>query len=574
MTGAGLLGDLTIALAAGFVGALVARQLRLPPIVGYLVAGAVVGPAGFKLVRNSEAVSAMGELGVALLLFVLGVELSLRSLVSMRSAALVAAPVQIAVSVALGYGLGRLLGWSLQSGLILGFVVALSSTTVGVRLLGDRGEANTNHGRLMITILLVQDLAAVFMVGMLPLLAGGAATGLGGGGALVARGLAFLLAVVLLAHWVVPALLRFVARSYRREVFVALAALMCFGGAFAGYELGFSLALGAFVAGLMLSESDYAHELLADITPLRDLLGLIFFVSLGLLFEPRVVMAHPTWIVAILAAVIVGKGLIVLGSSLLARFHLRSASIAAFGLAHIGEVSFVIAALAADARLISLSQRSLIDAAAGISLLLSPALLSAGGAAYMRLRAADRAGAAEDDVGGQCAVEAAPVIICGYGRVGSHVGEMLLQEGQTLAVIDYDQRVVTHLRQRGVTALYGDAARRRVLIAAGAANGCLAILALPDAVTTRLAARALRRINPSLRIIARVHVADDIDVLYREGAEEVVHAEFEASLEIMRHTLLRLGRGPEAVQERIDGIRQEQYRSLRDEEMGRSVGAG
>ncbi|HUT75072.1 MAG TPA: cation:proton antiporter [Armatimonadota bacterium] len=568
MTGADILRELTIALGAGLAGGLVARSLRLPTIVGYLVAGVAAGPAGLNVVRDLDTVTSMAELGVALLLFALGVELSLRSLRQGKLAALVAAPTQLALSVGLGYGLGELLGWGFNPALILGFALALSSTMVVVRLLGDRGELHTNHGRLMIAVLLVQDLAAVLMVGVLPFLAGTSAMGLAALGGLLIKGLIFLLGVFVLAHWLVPALLRVVARSYNKEVFVALAAMLCFGGAFGAHYLGFSLALGAFVAGLVLGESDYSHEVLADITPLRDLFGMVFFVSLGLLFDPASVLDHPAWALAILAAVVAGKAAIVVAACLLARFHVRSALVAGLGLANVGEFSFVVATVAFSSGLITREHLSLVQAVAAISLLLSPALFGAGGALYRRLRlvaAADEQLAREElrDLPQGCAEREAFVLLCGYGRVGRHVGETLLEDGEHFAVVDFDQGVVAELRSRGTPAFYGDAASWRVLEAAGAERCCLAVLALPDAITTRLAIRALKRVNPHLAVLARVHPTEEIDPMYREGADEVVQAEFEASLEIIRHTLLHLGREPAAAQARVDAVRRQRYLALR-----------
>ncbi|UCH33297.1 MAG: cation:proton antiporter [Armatimonadota bacterium] len=567
MTGVEAVRDLTVVLCVGLASALISRRLGLPVVAGYLVAGVVAGPGGLNLVRDLDAVMGMAELGVALLLFTLGVDLSVRSLTRLKSASLVAGPLQLALSVGLGYALGRAWGWDTDSSLILGFALALSSTMVVVKLLGERGELHTNQGRLMIAVLLVQDLAAVLMVGALPVLTGTRAFGADAMAVLLGKGLAFLIAVYVLARLVIPRLFSVVARGYTKEVFVVTAAALCFGGAWGSQLLGFSLALGAFIAGLMISESDYSHEVLADVTPLRDLFAIIFFVSLGLLFEPGAVLRHPGWAISVLAAVVVGKALIVFVAALAAGFHMRSASAAGLGLSQIGEFSFVVATLAYRSGLLTREQLSLVEAVALITLLASPALLAAGDALYQRLRSRRAVEhvpleAAQDDAAYACGGER-PVLICGYGRVGRHVGEMLLQDGAPFAVVDFDQVIVAELRQRGISALYGDAASARVLEAAGAKESCLAVLALPDAMTTRLAIRSLKRISPGLPILARVHPTEEIDAMYREGAEEVVQAEFEASLEMLRHTLLRLGRDPRAAQARTDAVRQQRYLALR-----------
>jgi CPA2 family monovalent cation:H+ antiporter-2 len=266
--------------------------------------------------------------------------------------------------------------------------------------------------------------------------------------------------------------------------------------------------------------------------------------------------------------VVVGKALIVLAAALLARFHIRSAAVAGLGLAQIGEFSFVVATLAFQGDLITRQHLSLIQAVAGISLLLSPALLSIGGVLYNRLRtltAADELLSREElrQLPRACDEGEAFVLVCGYGRVGRHVGETLLEEHEHFAVVDFDQGIVAELRARGIPAIYGDAAGWRVLEAAGAERCCLAVLALPDAMTTHLAMRALKRVNPGLAVIARVHPTEEIDPMYREGADEVVQAEFEASLEIIRHTLLHLGKDAAAAQARVDAMRQQRYLDLR-----------
>jgi CPA2 family monovalent cation:H+ antiporter-2 len=539
--------DLAAVLAAGLLGALAARALALPTLAGYLLAGIALGPSGLDLITETGLIEVMAELGVALLMFAIGVELSLRLLTRVKAISLVAAPLQIAFTTALGYGLGRWLGWSGPQALVLGFVLALSSTMVVVKLLTARGTLQTRHGEAMVAILLVQDLAAVMMVAALPALSGA-----GGGSALLGlllKGAGFVVGAVVLARWLVPVLLRVAARSYNREIFVLAFAVLCFGGAASGYWLGLSLALGAFLGGLVVSESPYSHEAIANVTPLRDLFGAVFFVSLGLLSDVRGATQRPGWAALLLLAVLVAKPLLTAVAVLAARLHVRAAVVAGLGLGQIGEFSFLVATLAWQMGLLTPEAHSLIIAVATLSLLAAPAMLRLGEILSARMREEKRLDAllARGELR-RAAREPAPrrdhTIICGYGRVGHLVGEALLRERYPLVVIDYDIRIVTDLQARQVPVIYGDAASPALLAAAGADQARLAVVALPEGRSVAVAVRELRRANAQLPISARAHSAQEATTVRAEGADRAVYAELEAGVEVMRQALVALGRDP------------------------------
>jgi len=551
--------DLAIVVAGGFLGAVAARALRLPTVAGYLAVGVLLGPAGTGLVGDSEIISSLAELGVGLLLFAIGVEVSLNSLVRMKPAALVAAPAQIVLTAGLGYGIGQLIGWGEAASVVLGFSLALSSTMVVVKLLSERGELHTRHGQAMLAMLLVQDLAAVFMVAALPLLSGA-----GGGLHLVmGRAALFVIGVYVLARYVAPVLMRAVARHYSREVFAVMSGTLCFGGAAVAHVLGFSLAMGAFAAGLMISHSHYRHQVLSDVTPLRDLLATVFFVSLGLLWEPQAIWGQWAWAALLLAAVLVGKPIIATASLLLARYHPRNAVAAGLGLGQIGEFSFLVMTLAWRAGVLGDAAHALLIPIAGVTLLLSPALMRLGEIGYGRL---SRSGLGEKLIACQEERPGSPapemeghVVLCGYGRVGGLVGEVLRGQRQPLVVIDYDHEAVVALRGSGTPAVYGDASRRAVLEAAGASRARLAIIALPDGASSAAAISELQTINPSLLVIARAHGVPELEALCQTGADEVVYPEYEAGLEIIQHALLLLGHDQEATREMVGDLRRDGY---------------
>jgi len=503
-----------------------------------------------------------------LLMFALGVELSFRSLGKVKAVGAIAAPTQILLSIGLGYGIGLRLGWPAAQALVFGFVLALSSTMIVVKLLRERGELHTPPGKVLVAMLLIQDLAGVIMIGLLPVL-----PNLGAGDyfqlcEIIGFGAVFVGLTAILATWVAPALMDLVGKNYSKEIFVATTALLCFGGAALSYTFGFSLAIGAFVAGLMISESRYRHEVLASVAPLRDLFGLVFFVSLGLLFDRREILQHPGWTAVLLGAVLFGKALVAITSLMLAGYHARTALIAGLGLAQIGEFSFLIVLLAQRIGLLEPEAGSLFIAVAVLSFLTSPVLMGLGSKLYdwgRRWSPAENALAAHElqYSRSRAAKLENHVLLCGYGRVGRPIGEILWEEKQPFAVIDCEHGVIAEMEARGVPAFFGDPGSSHLLQAAGGEKARLAIIALPDAISTRVTLQAIHRLNPALPIIARVHFREEIEPIYAGGAEEAVLAEFEASLEMIRHSLLRLGGNEQTIQARLDAIRRSHYGKLR-----------
>ncbi len=556
--------DLMLVLLAGFGGAMLAHFVRLPLIAGYLLAGFLLGPSALGLLRDSELISQMAEFGVAMLMFTIGVELSVGSLLRTRSAALVAAPFQILLTIALGYSVGLFLMRGEAESLVLGFILALSSTMVVVKLLSVRGELHTRHGQAMVAILLAQDLVAVLMVAALPMLSdlanhNFASLFIAGGKAVL-----FVVLVVVFARSIAPFLLRLAAKIYSKEMFIIMAAAICFTGAAAGHLLGLSLAIGAFAAGLVISESHYSHEILSDVTPLRDLFGMVFFVSLGLLFDAQAVQSHWVWIIALALAVFLGKPIIAGTGLLAAGYHIHNAVIGGFGLAQIGEFSFLITALAWRLGLLSQEMHSTFIAVASLSLLLTPAMVKSGSWLYHRLRTLR----SWDSLIDHHEREAAPgrgeqmsdhVLLCGYGRVGKLVGDILLDREISFVVIDFDQAIIAELTRQNIPAIYGDASRPAVLEAAGAARARLAVVALPGGPGTRLAVRYLRQMHAGIKIVARAHQSHELEEVCRDGATEAVYAEYAAGIEMLRHTLLFLGGDSEEIEALLSTLRENRY---------------
>jgi CPA2 family monovalent cation:H+ antiporter-2 len=567
------LADLGAALLAALVGGFVARLMRLPLLVGYLVAGIVVGPYTPGFVADREAVHSVAQLGVVLLMFAIGTHLSLKELRSARRVALIGGGAQILGTISLGFLVALALGWGSYGGLFLGCALALSSTAVMMRLLEERGELGTNHGKAIMAVLVVQDLAVVAMVALLPSLAEittGGSEVLGAVGWSVLKAGVLVTLTLLLAMRVVPAILDRVARTGSQELFLLVVVGVCLAAAYLAQLAGLSVELGAFLAGVVISESDYAHEVFSQVRPLRDLFASLFFVSIGMLLNPAFLLRHWLPVLVVVLAIIVGKGLIAGAALYAAGCHGRTAVLAGLGLAQIGEFSFVLADIGGRRALIPPEVAAVILAAAVITILLTPFVFGAGGALYRwlntipvmprRLNRPPQMSAAA----GPGEQPAARVVILGSGRVGRYVSDALRRMAVPQVIVDYDATAVDRLRATGVPVVYGDATSEEVLKQARPAGAELAVVALPEAAATQMAVRLLKRLAPELPVVARVHRGVDIPRVREAGADAVVYAEFEAGMEMVRQSLDRLGFPDPEVDQYISEVRQVRYRDERD----------
>lgn len=566
-----LLFDLLMAVGAGWLGGLVARAVKAPLVVGYLAAGAIIGPHALGVIKEGAEVHTIAGLGVVLLLFALGVELSPRELLHVRKVAVWGGGAQVSLTIVLGYLLGWGMGWDLTARVVLGFALALGSTAVIVKSLSERGEVHTQHAKVVVGINVVQDLAAVALVGLLPilgLLAGSQVTTVriaGDLGLLGAKAAMFIGVILLLARTAVPRVLRRVARSGSRELFLATVVVLCLAGASVAQALGFSLALGAFLAGMMVSESEFRHETFAHVAPLRDLFGLLFFVSLGMLLDTAIILRDPWPVLLIAAAVVIGKSLLVCAIVLFAGYHLRTAIMSGLALGQIGEFSFVIIQIALQRGYTPQGSYSTIIAAAVISIALTPVLLRLGRPLYDQaarlppLQGLTRA-AREKTQLALAREQTDYVLLCGYGRVGRVVSDVLSDFEVRMLVIDYDQHTVERLRREGMLALYGDAANPLLLGQAGVKDARAAVVTLPESRDALLALKHLNQVSPEMPTVARGVAQRDLDRCYEFGAEEVSVPEVECGLELARHTLIRLGFDSGEVQQHIDNARLTRYR--------------
>lgn len=529
--------DLALVFAAIVVGGAVAWRLGQPLVLGYVLGGLLVSPfTPGPAVSDPRAFEALAEVGVVLLMFSVGLDFSLRDLRRVRWVALAGAPLGMLLSIALGLLAGTLLGWPRLQGVAVGAVVSVASTMVMARLLADRGELNSRHGQIMIGIGLVEDLAVVVLTVLLPALGALEAQRMAAIALALGRAAAVLVPFAWLAGRAVPRLLARVAGTQSAELLLLVALAVGLGTAALSQALGLSLALGAFLAGLVISESDYAHETLARLLPLRDVFVALFFVTVGALIHPAAVVASPGLLVLLLALIVPGKLLTRMAVVRLFGYPPATAFLVGLGLAQIGEFSYVLVQVARAAGQVSEEIYQATLAASLVSILAN---------ALLGRWVAPRVGAAiERSTRREApAPEGPDVVVCGFGRVGSAVGEALETFGVRYAVIERDPDIVRELRRRGIACLYGDAAHASLLERAGVPAARLVVVALPEIDRARLAVAAARRLNPEVPILARAHGAREAEQVRRAGATEVIQPEAEAAATLIRHALERLGFG-------------------------------
>ena len=544
--------DLAYILVAAVGGGALAWRAHQPLILGYVLGGLLLSPfTPGPAVADAHRFELFAEIGVILLMFSIGIELSLRDLLRVKWVAIAGAPLGMVLSISLASAVGALLGWSSVQGLVVGMVVSVASTMVMARLLIDRGELHSRHGRVMIGIALVEDIAVVVLIVLIPVL------GELDAGRLLAVGRALGSAALILGPFlylaakVMPRLLLMVARTQNEEIFLLVALALAVGAAALTQAVGLSLALGAFLAGLLINQ-DYAHHTLARLLPVRDVFVALFFLTVGALMNPWTVFENLPLLATIVGLVVVGNFLIWTGVARAFGYPLPVALMAGVGLTQIGEFSFILIQVARGAGRVGDDVYNTTLAASLITMLINAAL--------MRLvpRWIGRAQLARAAV--VASAEPPPglsthIVLCGFGRVGSAVAEAFETFDRPYVAIERDPEIVKGLRARGIPCLYGDASNRRILEVAGAAHAALAVIALPDAERVYLAAGHLRELNPGVPILARSHDADERDRLLRAGASEVIQPELEAGSTLIRHALRRLAVPRAAVLDYLDRFR-------------------
>jgi CPA2 family monovalent cation:H+ antiporter-2 len=547
----------TIAAALGFglLFGMLAVRLKLPALVGYLAAGIVIGPATPGFVADVSLASQLAEIGVMLLMFGVGLHFSLRDLLDVRRIALPGAVLQIAVATAMGIGMAHLWGWSLGAGLVFGLALSVASTVVLLRALESRGILDSMNGRIAVGWLVVEDLVTVLVLVLLPALAGP----LGGKGAdgdtslLVALGKtllqvgAFVAFMLIVGRKLFPWFLWRVAKTASRELFTLAVIAAAVGIAYGSSELfGVSFALGAFFAGMVLRESDLSHRAAEESLPLRDAFSVLFFVSVGMLFDPAVLVDSPLRVLAVVAVIIFGKSIAAMVLVLALRYPLNTAITVSASLAQIGEFSFILAALGISLELMPQEGQSLILAGAIISIAVNPLLFTAIEPLQRWLRAnsqAVRNMEASPDPLAELPMSVpherltGQVVLVGYGRVGQRIADALTAQGVHFVVAEENRELVEALRRRDQPAVVGNAAEPAVLIQAHIARASVLVIATPDTFHVRTMVETAKMLNPTIRCVVRTHNEEEAELLRKETGGKVFLGEHELAGSMTRYVM-------------------------------------
>ncbi|NMG32453.1 YbaL family putative K(+) efflux transporter [Aromatoleum evansii] len=552
----------TIAAAFGFALVLgfVAERLKVPALVGYLVAGIAIGPATPGFVADIHTASQLSEIGVMLLMFGVGLHFSLDDLLAVRRIALPGAVVQMGLATVLGMGVAWWWGWDLGAALVFGLSLSCASTVVLLKALEARGVLDTMNGRIAVGWLVVEDLATVVILVLLPPLAGtlGAPADSAAGaadplwktiGKTLLEVTAFIALMLIAGRRVLPWLLWQVARTGSRELFTLSVIAAAIGIAYGAAQLfSVSFALGAFFAGMMMRESEFSHRAAEESLPLRDAFSVLFFVAVGMLFDPAVVVDHPLQVLAVVLIIIVGKSLAAMALVLAFRYPLNTALTVAASLAQIGEFSFILAGLGLSLGLLPQTGMSLVLAGALISIALNPLVF----ATVKPIREwtlkhsefARRLERREDPYAELPTTTArqyleGQVVLVGYGRVGRRIAQALSARGIPFVVAEQNREQVEQLRSEGVAAVAGDASEPAVLIQAHIANAAMLVIATPDPVNVRPMVATARALNPAIEIVLRTHSEDDSRLLSNEGIGTIFYGEEELAKGMTGHVLER-----------------------------------
>ena len=563
----GIFEQLLILLAAAVLVVALFRRFNLPPIMGYLFVGVLVGYPGLPWLSMSADTHFLAEFGVVFLMFALGLEFSLPKLVAMKSTVLGLGGAQVLISTVLAAVAAWLLGMSPQGALVVGGVLAMSSTSIVGKQLAEQLELNSRHGRFAIGILLFQDLAVIPFLVIIPVLASSAADSvvltLGEG---LLKGIVVVALLLAAGRWMVRPLFRVIAAGRSTELFMLTVLLVTLSAAWFTQQMGLSMALGAFLAGMIISETEFRHQVEADIRPFQDVLLGLFFITIGMRLDISVLPQIWYWVLLLVTAIVVFKTLLIMGLAMLAKIEQGVALRTGLALAQAGEFGFVMLSLATDYKLLGGPVSQIVLASAILSMSLSPLLIRYSGAlakrflalSYGQSRLQMEARISETTQGIH-----QHVIICGYGRVGQNIARILEQEGFEFVALDLDPLRVRDAQDAGDPVHYGDSARREILQGAGLSRARALVVSFGDMPATFKILEHVRHLRPDLPVLVRARDDSELERLLDAGATEVVPETLEASLMIASQLLLLLEVPMSSVVGRIGDARSDRYRLLR-----------
>ncbi len=575
MTDYSVLGNLLLIYTVSIAVVFLFHQFRLPSIAGFLVAGALIGPHGLNLISDIATVHMLAEIGIALLLFTIGIEFSLVQLTSLRRLLLIAAPIQVGGVIAIAWLGGTMAGLTTAQAIFWGFLLSLSSTAIVLKALAAGGDSDSPHGRAIIGILIFQDLAVVPMMLLTPILAGHGEGTLTPALFSLVKSMVVVVCIVAAAWYVVPKLLDHIVRSRSRELFLLTIIVMCLGIAWLISLGGLSLALGAFIAGLVMSESEYSHQALAEVLPFRDSFNSLFFVSIGILMDWHVLLEYPLVVTGVLLVVLLVKFVAGAGAVLAVSVPPRSAVITGIAIAQVGEFSFILAQVGMDNKLLSGPPYQIFLAVSVCSMIITPFLMQLSPHLARRVEAVQRL---HHWLPGQTTAHVLEaegrhlrikdhVIIVGYGLNGRNLARVLGETEVPYIALDLDGDAVRREAAHGLPLYYGDATNPNVLTHVKIEDARVLVIAISDPFMTRRTVQVARGLNPKLHIVVRTRYLRELEELHQLGADDVVPEEFETSIEIFALVLRTYNMPQDFIMRKAEQVRREGYALLRRSEL-------
>lgn len=558
-----ILRELILLLAVSLPITFLFHKMRLPALVGFLITGVILGPHGAAMITDTTVVERLAEIGVVLLLFTIGLEFSIEDIMRSSRQFIAGGGMQVIATIGAVAGIALLFRFPIAHAVFFGFLASLSSTAIVLKMYSDRVELDSVHGRLATGILLFQDMAVIPMMLLLPVL--GQAAGEVGVTALsvaatLGKAVLGLAAVFLAARRIVPYLLHQVVRLRNREILFLLVVLLCLGTAWITYSLGLSLALGAFLAGLIISESEYSHHITSNVLPFRDYFSSIFFISIGMLLQTGYFASNWALVIMMTAALVAVKTIVVILTARALRYPMRSAILAGLGLAQIGEFSFLLAGQGADMGLISGDIYQLFVDTSILSMLATPLIVQIAPFVVRSLPTGPLP--ARDEKKDICSFTG-HTIIAGYGLNGRNLAKTLKATHIPYIVVEVNADTIRRARAAGEPIIYGDITREETFIRAGVMCAKVIVFAISDYTATRIAVRIVRKINPNIFILVRTRYAAEVEELLKIGADQVIPEEFETSVEIFSRVLHQYHVPSNIIANQINLIRSEGYSMLR-----------
>lgn len=569
----GILTDLVVIIAAALIIISVFRTIRLPVIVGFIATGILIGPHSLQLIKNITDVQTLAEVGVILLLFAIGLEFSLRDLGRMKTQLLIGGGAQILATVGLVAGILSVFEVPFTQGLFIGLIVSLSSTAIVMKILSDRQETHSVQGKLSLAILLFQDLAFVPMILLVPVLAQtGEDKTMGAVWSLMIAA-AVIAGIIAGARYLMPWVMKRLVGLHSREVFVLGIVLVMMGTAWLTSLAGLSLALGAFVAGLVLSESEYSHQIVSEITPMRDALASLFFISIGMLVNLGTLVESPILIIAATAGMMLIKIIVILGVTMLLRLPFRIGVLVGLALAQIGEFSFILAGSGLAAGLIDERMFQVFIGGSVISMMLTPLLIAAAPmiANWMPVSSVSRNLSFNGNEATPALRLSGHVAVVGYGLNGKNLATVLRETGIPYIIVDLNDALVRNARRNGEHIIFGDATSAPMLHHLKLTAARVLVVTVPDPRTARHIVRIARSINSNLHILVRTRYVAEIEELRRMGASQVIPEEFETSIEIFTRVLREYHIPRNVIMAQVDLLRREGYSILRGQKLPEST---